>query len=825
MDPKGLLLIIDPQYDFIPPVKLSGEKPTLPVVGALNDMERIVELIESNWFKKNIKHVIITQDWHDEHHIANASIWEYWNGDTVKPYSQIYFVREKGFFLNDDKNSRVMMKSIYSGIEKRMPYYHLYDKEEKNFDVPWSEIYFVRNGYTSKEKTLTLWPNHCIKDTAGAEIYNPIKLAIKELEKAYYHKTIHTIWKKGDLPGTEYFSALLPDDKLQLVENDTLFQETQERFRILNQYDKIYVCGEAKTHCVANTVVDLKKGWSSAKEDEDGRFKDIEFKIKPSIQILLLEDMTSSIPGYDNADNAAYTFLETKVKKFYIDNLRRPNRVAVMGDIEGSFKRIENFVDNCMKQSKSLDCHPLIFWSDEKNKTKLRLAKGCELVILGDLTDIGEDNIKVLDLIHKLKSSKKYGKRVHLILGNRDLNKLRLLYELNNEILIDNYGNEFRFQSWKEKWDEKIKKDPNFYKNTYDMKSKINKMKFIFQETMGAPNLFENIAKELKKKGEAYSDEHVYNYYMNTFLSKLIDLMKKGKLIDVIGDTIFVHGGVTYTLHEWSKKDVYFTQQINQLNNFLYQCLRVNQIKALVPLIRYAEGGGVTVSATDNNLIYNKRTFWEYIDPDKNKKPKQVPYKMVDMPETPSVVQGRWWNENYTMKGIDSLLSQRMMNEGYKRICAGHSPVGQLPFIWCGTFKDNNNMEKDLELVLCDTTKSDGNKLGYVEIQYNYTSTELQWLDAENNIKTWYTRFILRTFESSCFVCGDYTNENQTQTIYNSSGATRNRNDSKNQKDTYFAGFNDNYNELNVYFKPIDRNHPKDKDRVYFDTTYNGKFF
>lgn len=63
----------------------------------------------------------------------------------------------------------------------------------------------------------------------------------------------------------------------------------------------------------------------------------------------------------------------------------------------------------------------------------LKLRNDCEFVFGGDVVDRGSGDIRLLQDLLKLKTQ--YPKRVHFIMGNRDINKLRIPYSLHPGIL------------------------------------------------------------------------------------------------------------------------------------------------------------------------------------------------------------------------------------------------------------------------------------------------------------------------------------------------------------------------------------------------------
>lgn len=94
--------------------------------------------------------------------------------------------------------------------------------------------------------------------------------------------------------------------------------------------------------------------------------------------------------------------------------------ISYVTDIEGNFDYWERF----KRMSRVLTKGP---------NGELQLQDNCHLVFGGDVCDRGPGDIRVTTDLVKLKD--RYPDRVHLILGNRDTNKLRLLVETDPKVV------------------------------------------------------------------------------------------------------------------------------------------------------------------------------------------------------------------------------------------------------------------------------------------------------------------------------------------------------------------------------------------------------
>ena len=104
-----------------------------------------------------------------------------------------------------------------------------------------------------------------------------------------------------------------------------------------------------------------------------------------------------------------------------LDNIAQQTKVGYVTDIEGNFDYWQRYV--ALSQ--------ILFRNAQTGA--LELMDNCHLVYGGDVCDRGPGDLRVLRDLNALK--KKFPKRVHFILGNRDVNKLRLRIELHDENL------------------------------------------------------------------------------------------------------------------------------------------------------------------------------------------------------------------------------------------------------------------------------------------------------------------------------------------------------------------------------------------------------
>ncbi len=249
---KNALLIIDPQNDFCNPGDANGQgKGALYVDGAEKDMQNLSEWIKSN--KKNIDFIAITMDAHQPNDISHQGFWTDKNGNPPDAFTQITFKdveTEKWTALFQPKRALNYLKAL----EEQGEYPHL------------------------------IWPTHCLTGSEGAAIYQPLMQAIVEWTK---DAKFYQIVSKGQNPFTEHFGAFraqIPNSE----EPDT--QLNIKLIETLDAYDNIYLAGEAKSHCVANS---LKQVMEAAPE--------------LAKKFIVLEDAMSNVSGFETIADPIYT--------------------------------------------------------------------------------------------------------------------------------------------------------------------------------------------------------------------------------------------------------------------------------------------------------------------------------------------------------------------------------------------------------------------------------------------------------------------------------------------------------------------------------------
>ncbi len=267
------LLVIDAQNTFcIPNFELfvggrSGR-------GAVDDNIRLCEFIYRNI--GNITHITATMDTHMTQQIFHPIFFVDANGNHPAPYTDIHVadLRENKWTFNSALAPRYGIAPEYG---QQMMVHYAEELEKKG------------------KYALTIWPYHAMLGGIGHALVPALEEAI------FFHSTARLAQPdfeiKGDRPFTENYSVIGPE-VLTGPMGETLGKRNPKFIQHLQEVDRLYIAGQAKSHCVAWTVSDLLDDINDVDPDL-------------AKKVYLLEDCSSAVvvPGvvdHTEAANEAY---------------------------------------------------------------------------------------------------------------------------------------------------------------------------------------------------------------------------------------------------------------------------------------------------------------------------------------------------------------------------------------------------------------------------------------------------------------------------------------------------------------------------------------
>ncbi len=194
--------------------------------------------------------------------------------------------------------------------------------------------------------------------------------------------------------------------------------------------------------------------------------------------------------------------------------------ILYLTDLEGDYDKLVDFVGKSNGQL-SLDADG-----------KLQIKAGVTFVYGGDAVDHGPGSQKIVAaLVDCKKRMAREGRpeAMVLIAGNRDINKIRMQSELSDEAMAAEIP-------------EKVKEYLGGKENT-----RVNRLKFMLETTMGAKQAFEFRRGELKAAGKPSGDNDVLESYRTDIAPGGVfrEFLELSQLAYRRGNVLVVHGGIT----------------------------------------------------------------------------------------------------------------------------------------------------------------------------------------------------------------------------------------------------------------------------------------
>lgn len=256
---KNCLLIIDAQVDFCNP------KGALFVPGSEEDNKRLASFILSNL--DEIDMMAATLDSHHLIDIAHPSFWKDKDGNNPPAFSVI------------------SAKDIRDG--NWVP----------RFYAPQVALKYLETLEQQGEFVHVIWPPHCLIGSAGHALDNIIFDAVKAFDNKKGARGCQFI-TKGTHPLTEHFGAFRAQVPIPGIASTDV---NMDLLKTLAEYENVYLAGQAKSHCVANT---LKQA--------------LQYVPDLAKKFIILEDCMSSVSGGPVPNNPALTF-EVLAQPIYDD--------------------------------------------------------------------------------------------------------------------------------------------------------------------------------------------------------------------------------------------------------------------------------------------------------------------------------------------------------------------------------------------------------------------------------------------------------------------------------------------------------------------------
>ena len=233
-----MLVLVDVQVDFVHP------EGALSVPGAVEDTRRTIDWIYQH--AAQLTTIAASLDSHLPIQIFSPTWWVNTAGHHPAPFSVITSAQVQAG----------QWRPVYEGA--------------------WSVDYVAKLEAQAK-KELMIWPYHTLIGTQGHTLMPALYEAIA------YHSAARqaqpTMLIKGSIPKTEHYSILEPEVKVPELPQGSLNTEFLD---LVAQHDLVYIAGQAKSHCVLETVTSMMRYFEAAKPEVIGNLR-------------LLTDCTSAV--------------------------------------------------------------------------------------------------------------------------------------------------------------------------------------------------------------------------------------------------------------------------------------------------------------------------------------------------------------------------------------------------------------------------------------------------------------------------------------------------------------------------------------------------
>ena len=383
-----------------------------------------------------------------------------------------------------------------------------------------------------------------------------------------------------------------------------------------------------------------------------------------------------------------------------------PN-VSFITDIEGNWEYFQRYVEMC--DALSFPTGKPEF--NAEGACDLELADGWRFIHGGDTCDKGGvvgGSIRVVRTLIRLK--RKYPSRVVLLLGNRDLNKMRMTSELDTHSqYYERSCVDGTYQG--AKWLPAAKRvSPDLFlrrdlattlncnpeevpQEAVDAADTLpNRLRWMYKETMGAEGEFERQWAEQallrKVKQETISEYDVARQIIMSVMpgGAMRELLELGQLAFVHADILFVHGGLIGGPWEGGGDGAHC---------FGYVPGRAERVANAREWVQMLNEWKQTMLAS-----WMRQPFWGDPAPG-GTAPTRAADAIIDYVApgcVPSVVMGRHQDKKGMPKPVPRELVEALGKSGITKLALGHTPQGNAPTaVQCG----------GLTVVVADTSFSD----------------------------------------------------------------------------------------------------------------------
>ena len=240
---KVLFLAIDMQNDFM-------ERGELGVPGSHQDVARAARFLYRHL--ETITQVAVSLDTHQPLQIFHPCWWTDAEGNHPAPLTII---------TRDDVRQGKWRAVVHQQ----------------------ESLAYVTHLEQQSKKELCIWPYHCLEGSFGAALESQFARMVFFHSLARKSTPLRIV--KGKEPLSEMYGIFKP-------EHGPYSEEQRGLLNRLREYDRILIAGEAKSHCVLESLGQMLEYYADDKEFTS--------------RIVVLEDCMSSIPGFEEQTEQAF---------------------------------------------------------------------------------------------------------------------------------------------------------------------------------------------------------------------------------------------------------------------------------------------------------------------------------------------------------------------------------------------------------------------------------------------------------------------------------------------------------------------------------------
>jgi hypothetical protein len=453
------------------------------------------------------------------------------------------------------------------------------------------------------------------------------------------------------------------------------------------------------------------------------------FKRAAAPEVLSTDQMRAALPRYFITIPLRCRCIHTASQSN--NDAKFPSSITFLTDVEGDGHYFDRFIHH----SKILGFRPIHLTFGTYNKDNWNFGKhdpeyfpydkevvflddainnnnnNSMLVYGGDIWDKGGADFYVIRQL--LSLHRRFPNRVHFIMGNRDINKLRIVDELD-------YDETKRLPKHKGVYwlrGTGLPGDPEKYSDlATTTETAAERLKWMLRSTMGSPDAFELRRTELQKErlaimnsqsafstqeecselmpicdGAKVSDDEVVKSYLQSCdpnSGLMSQYLSHAKLMIRFGSVLFLHGALptigtnSFPLPWIDSSDnnvghQSLTEWLDDLNKFASDQItswkqfgKSNQSQDTQEVF-WATNGGYSNTSSGGKLFGNLLQYGMNTLPDKSK--------------NQSVVYNSWMRGGMPRKDLvspdeQSMFEKLFIKEGLQLILSGHQPIGDAPW-------------------------------------------------------------------------------------------------------------------------------------------------